>query len=107
MSEPTSHTKNRSLDDEQPIEGGEVFDFVDLHFHAAKHRAHTARWLAYLFVALLAISIGIHYIATTILEIYGMSAAAERLGAIYNSWLPVVSSLVSAAATYYFTKEDR
>lgn len=107
MSESTPNIKNRYADDEQPIEGGEVFDFVDLHFQAAKHRAHTARWLAYLFVALLATSIGIHYLATTILEIYGMSVAAERLGGVFNSWLPVVSSLVSAAATYYFTREDR
>jgi hypothetical protein len=105
MNEPVPLKGGRLPEEDQLIDGGSVLDFVDLEFHAAKHRAHTARWLAYLFVGLLALSIGIHYFATVVLEIYGMSSAAERLGTIYNSWLPVVSSLVSAAATYYFTRE--
>lgn len=104
MNEPIPLTGGRTLQEDQVIEGGSVLNFVDLEFHEGRHRAHTARWLAYLFVGLMAFSIGIHYLAIVVLELYGLPNAAERLGTIYHSWLPVVSSLVSAAATYYFTK---
>ena len=105
MSESVPLTDNKRLEEEQPIEGGAVVGFEDLQFHEAKHRAHTARWLAYLFVALLAFSIAVHYVTTVALEVYGLSSAADKLAIIYHSWLPVIASLVSAAATYYFTKE--
>jgi len=104
MNEPVPLKGSRTLHEEQVIEGGSVTNFVELEFHEQRHRAHTARWLAYLFVGLMAFSIGTHYLAIVVLELYGMGSAAERLGSIYHSWLPVVSSLASAAATYYFTR---
>jgi len=39
------------------------------------------------------------------LELEGRSAAVQSLSQIFNVWLPVIASLVSAAVTYYFTKE--
>jgi hypothetical protein len=104
MSEPAPLRSSR-LNEEEIIDGGSIVGFTDLEFHEAKHRAHTARWLAYLFVAMLALSVCVHYVATVVLELYGMSAGAERLAGIFNSWLPVISSLVGAAAAYYFAKE--
>jgi hypothetical protein len=102
--EPVQLRSNKPAEDEL-IDGGTVEGFKDLEFHEAKHRADTARWLAYLFVLLLAASVLAHYVATVLLEIYGRTSATEKLSGIFNSWLPVISSLVSAAATYYFTKE--
>jgi hypothetical protein len=53
----------------------------------------------------LAISLGLHYATIAILEIWGKAAAVESLAKIFNMWLPVISALVSAAGTYYFTRE--
>lgn len=90
---------------EEPIEGGYVGELRELEFHETKHRADTARRLAYLLVLILALSIGLHYVATIVLILFGKADATENLSKIFNVWLPVISSLVSAAATYYFTRE--
>jgi hypothetical protein len=105
MIEPAPLKEIKPSEEDQPIDGGSIVGFEELHFHEGKHRAYTARWLAYLFLGLLAFSIAIHYATTVVMELYGLSAAADKLAIIYHSWLPVVASLVSAAATYYFTKE--
>jgi hypothetical protein len=54
---------------------------------------------------LLAASLGLHYLLVCILAFSGKEEAIKNLSAIFNAWLPVLSSLLSAAATYYFTKE--
>lgn len=104
MSDPVPLRSNRQSE-EDVIDGGSVEGFEELEFHEGRHRADTARRLAYLFVILLGASVGIHYLATVLLEIYEKPQAAEKLAGIFNSWLPVVSSLVGAAAAYYFAKE--
>jgi hypothetical protein len=91
--------------DEEPLEGGFIGQIEDLEFHEPKHRAETARRLAYLLVWILGVSVSIHYIATILLVLLGKSDATESLAKIFNVWLPVISSLVSAATTYYFTRE--
>lgn len=90
---------------EQPIEGGYVGELTELEFHEAKHRAETARRLAFLLVWIMAITVGVHYIATGVLTSLGKGEATEGLAKIFNMWLPVISALVSAAGTYYFTRE--
>ncbi len=50
-------------------------------------------------------SLGTHYLLTAILAFGGKEEAIKNLNSIFNAWLPAVSSLVSAAVTYYFTKE--
>jgi hypothetical protein len=90
------------------IEGGSVSKFEyypKVEFHEAEHRAHTARRLAYWLVIILGVSIVAHYVSTMVLEIYGKHEAAESLGTIFNTWLPVISGLVGGATTYYFTRE--
>jgi hypothetical protein len=47
----------------------------------------------------------LHYLITTLLAFGGKEEAIKNLNSIFNAWLPALSSLVSAAATYYFTKE--
>jgi len=93
--------------DDQPIEAGEVGEIKDLLFHEARHRAETARSLAKWLVWLLGAGLGVHYVLFSILAFGGKEEAIKNLGAIFNSWLPVISSLLSAAATYYFTRERK
>jgi len=69
------------------------------------HLAETARSLATWLVVLLGASLGVHYLLVCILAFSGKEEAIKNLSTIFNAWLPVISSLLSAAATYYFTKE--
>ena len=47
-----------------------------------------------------------HYLLICILAFGGKEEATKNLNSIFNAWLPVISSLLSAA-TYYFTKEEK
>jgi hypothetical protein len=94
-----------SSNDEPPIEAGEVRPLEDLPFHEAQHRAQTARTLAQWLVIILGVSVGLHYLLTAVLAFSGKDEAIKNLNTLFNAWLPVISSLVSAAATYYFTRE--
>src|SRR5258708_37340906 len=100
-SEPVTNPNS----DEQPIEAGEVGELRDLTFQEAKHRAETARSLAQWLVAILGGSVALHYILIVVLAFADKEEAAKSLNTIFNAWLPAISSLVSAAATYYFTRE--
>jgi hypothetical protein len=93
--------------EDQPIEGGEVGELKELTFHEAKHRSETARSLAKWLVWILGASLALHYLLTVILAFGGKEEAAKNLNSIFNAWLPAISSLVSAAATYYFTRDKR
>lgn len=93
--------------DDLPIEAGEVGELQELSFHEAKHRAETAKSLAIWLVIILGASILLHYILTAVMAFGGKEEAIKNLNAIFNAWLPAISSLVSAAATYYFTRENR
>jgi hypothetical protein len=93
--------------EDQPIEGGEVGELKDVAFHEAKHRAETARSLATWLVGILGGSVALHYVLTAILAFTGHEDAIKNLNSIFNAWLPAISSLVSAAATYYFTREKQ
>jgi hypothetical protein len=94
-----------ALGEDQPIEAGEVGELQDLAFHEARHRAEAARSLAFWLVIILGVSVGLHYILTVVLAFGGKEEAIKNLNSIFNAWLPAISSLVSAAATYYFTRE--
>jgi len=88
-----------------PIEGGEVSELKDVPYHDARLKAETARSLAKWLLIILGASLGTHYLLTVILAFGGKEEAIKNLNGIFNAWLPAVSSLVSAAVTYYFTKE--
>lgn len=91
---------------EEIIDAGLVEEADEpLEFREAKHRADTARRLAYILVGTMAFSVALHYMATGILGALGKDSAVENLSKIFNAWLPVISSLVGSAATYYFTRE--
>src|SRR5260221_237497 len=91
--------------DEQPIDAGEVKELTEIAFHEAKHRAETAKTLAFWLVVIMGASVALHYVLTAFLAYSGKDEAIKSLASIFNAWLPAISSLVSAAATYYFTRE--
>jgi hypothetical protein len=93
--------------DDQPIDAGEVGELKDVVFHEARHRAETARSLAIWLVWILGGSVALHLVLTFYLALTGKEEAGKSLSANFNAWLPVISSLVSAAATYYFTKKEK
>lgn len=90
-----------------PIEAGEVGELHDVAFHEAKHRAETAKSLATWLVIILGASVALHYTLTAVLAFGGKEEATKSLNSIFNAWLPAISSLVSAAATYYFTRDKQ
>lgn len=87
--------------------GGETSVKVGEPFDPSKFQAETARQLAIWFILMLGISIALHYAAVVLIGIFAKEAAKdliERLERIFNSWLPVISSLVSSVAAFYFAK---
>ena len=88
------------------IEGGSVSGFQDYPWEPEKrHRAETARYLAFFLVAILAITIIIQYGMTFFLVYQNKESGIAVLDKLFSTLLPILSGLVSAAATYYFTRE--
>jgi hypothetical protein len=90
--------------EEGVVEGGFVSPLQD-YFVEGKHRADTARRLAYALVWILGGTVFVHYATVLVLVFIGKDNAIESLSRIFNVWLPVIASLVSGAVTYYFTRE--
>jgi nitrate reductase NapE component len=91
--------------DPEIIEGGNVEPFSDPRFEERKHRAATARVLAYCLLGLLAATIAIQYGFTLWLILSGKQSDVAALDKLFNALLPILSGLVGGAVTYYFTKE--
>lgn len=87
------------------IEGGNVEQVADLSFEERKHRAATARALAYWLVGILAATIATQYGLTLLLILSGKDAGVAALDRLFNALLPILSGLVGGAVTFYFTKE--
>ncbi|MDP8981171.1 MAG: hypothetical protein M3O35_11325 [Acidobacteriota bacterium] len=62
--------------------------------------------IARILISMMAIGLLIHYGAVILFEWNGRHEAIKSLDTILNAWLPVLSGLVGAAVTYYFTRED-
>ena len=71
-----------------------------------KQHAETARTLAKWLVGILAFSIILQYVSVVLLVLLRRDDGLKVLEELFHSWLPVVSGLASAAATYYFTREE-
>ena len=78
-----------------------VADFVK------RHRAETASRIAGWLLVILAGSLVLHYTSVTILILCKRDDALKVVEDIFHSWLPVLSGLAGAAATYYFTREEK
>ncbi|SRR5258708_35988977 len=95
---------NAGSSEDVMVEGGYVSPLQD-YFVEKKHRADTARRLAYALVCILGGTVFVHYATVVVLVFKGKGDAIESLSRIFNVWLPVIASLVSGAVTYYFTRE--
>lgn len=88
------------------IEGGTISLEPDPSYNLIeKHKATTTRWLAYLLISILGGSFIIHYGVMVWLAAQNKTAAMEVVERTFNTWLPVISGLAAAAATYFFTRE--
>ena len=106
----TSEPNGGSVEDDETakvdIEGGEIAGKFDAYDNPIeRHKATTARRLAYLLIGILGGSFVIHYLLMTVLAFSNKTAAMEVAERTFNTWLPVISSLAAAAVTYFFTRE--
>src|SRR5881296_2115599 len=88
------------------LEGGEVEPLQDYPV-AERHRADTARYLAYALVGTLALSIVLQYALTVVLIYTGKTDGIANLDKTFNVLMPILSGLVGGATTYYFTRERK
>ena len=88
------------------LEGGEIEPLQDYPV-AERHRADTARYLAYALVGSLVLTIVLHYALTVLLIYTGKTDGIANLDKTFNVLLPILSGLVGGATTYYFTRERR
>ena len=71
----------------------------------SKHKAITARWIAYLLIIMLGGSFVIHYGFMAWLASQNKTAAMEVVARTFGAWLPVISGLAASAVTYFVTKD--
>lgn len=102
------HDKGVEQTPESPelIEGGDVQQLEEYPI-AERHRAETARYLAYSLVGILAVTVVLQYGLTVFLIWNGKTDGIASLDKLFNNLLPVLSGLVGGAVTYYFTKDRR
>ncbi len=85
---------------------GIVSDPVELpRFSGRRHPSVDRAVIARTLIWMMAVGLVLHYAAVMALEWAGKHDAVKSLEAIFNAWLPVLSGLVGAAVTYYFTRE--
>ncbi len=63
--------------------------------------------IARLLIWILAVGLLFHYIVLITLSFRADSQdVVEKVEAVFNAWLPVLSGLVGSAVTYYFTSRE-
>ncbi len=87
------------------IEGGHVGELEEVPFHAEKHRAETARRIAFFLIGALVGSWALHYVVSAYFLWNGHADLAKNLSEDFRTWLPVISASAGGAVTYYFAKE--
>ena len=100
--------KNENIEEaiSEPIEdGGDISIQLDGYDLIGRHKATTARWLAYLLIGMLGGSFVLHYVVTVLFAFFNKTAAMEVVERTFNVWLPVISGLAGAAVAYFFTRE--
>ena len=66
--------------------------------------ARAARRLAYTLITILAGTFIIHYAVTVVLVLRGQ-VPVEALTDLFDKWLPVITTYVGSAVTYFLTRE--
>jgi hypothetical protein len=72
-----------------------------------ERKAETAKKMAFGLLAILGGSVIVQYVCVMALILTGRDYGAKVLEDLFHSWLPVLSGLAGAAATYYFTKNGK
>jgi len=93
-----------SSQDEELIEGGRITLSSDEISWKDRHETETAKVLAFVLVGTMVLSLGLHYMCVTILMLNGKKEAVEVLTSVFDKWLPVISSFVGGAVTFYLTR---
>jgi len=101
----SSPTVNSSPEiDEEVIDGGRITLSADHVSWKDRHESETAKTLAFALVATLVGSLVVHYTAITILMLNDQKEAVDVLTQVFDKWLPVISSFVGGAVTFYLTR---
>ncbi len=87
------------------IDGGHIGELEQVPFEPEKHRAETARRIAFLLVAALVGTWLLHYGVSVALLSSGHADVVKGLSDDFKTWLPVISGLAGGAVTFYFAKE--
>lgn len=87
------------------IDAGYVAELEEVPFQPERHRAETARTIAYLLVGALVGSWLVHYAIFAYFLWNGHGDLAKNLSEDFRTWLPVISASAGGAVAYYFAKE--
>src|SRR5260221_2194782 len=95
-------------DNEKDLAAADVIPVVydphdQVHAPPAQDPSAQRAIIARILIAMMAVGLLIHYGAVITFEWIGKHDAVKSLETILNAWLPVLSGLVGAAVTYYFT----
>lgn len=93
--------------DVDPVDGGVVGSLDEPPVMIERHRVETARYLAFGLVAILGITIVLHYALTAASVYHGRLDVVPHLDKTFNVVMPLLSGLVGAAATYFFTRGQK
>lgn len=78
------------------------------HYPLRAARERTAAYIALGLTSILGFLLTLHYLMVWVFSCTDKTAEQiDALNTTMNAWLPVVSSLVGAAAAFYFAKERR
>lgn len=97
-------TVEQATNDEDIIEGGTITLSPEPLSWKEKHETETAKVLTYALVGILAGSLLLHYSAVTVLMLNDQKDAVDVLTNVFDKWLPVISSFVGGAVTFYLTR---
>ncbi len=87
------------------IDGGHIGELEPVPFEPERHRAETARRIAFFLVAALVGTWLLHYGVSVALLWSGHADVAKGLSDDFKTWLPVISGLAGGAVTFSFAKE--
>ena len=86
--------------------GGAAPETVTIKNKVHLENAKAARWVSYTLIGILAASFVVHYTVTAILVFRG-ETPVETLTDLFESWLPVITTFVGSAVTFFLTREGK
>lgn len=104
---PKDRADEAISNEDEMIEGGTITLSSQPISWKERHETETAKVLTFALLALFAGSLLVHYISVTFLMLNAQKEAVDVLTNVFDKWLPVISSFVGGAVTFYLTcKKD-